>query len=79
MRVVQHTLFLLQRDKLVSTNTGAAVASGLVSHGKLGKVVANHFSLKTGVTKRLRKKHGNVNEIHIKKIINAMGGSCNKP
>ncbi len=46
MRVVQHTLFLLQRDKLVSTNTGAAVASGLVSHGELGKVVANHFSLK---------------------------------
>ncbi len=45
MRVVQHTLFLLQRHKLVSTDTGAAVASGLVSHGELGEVVANHFSL----------------------------------
>jgi hypothetical protein len=45
VRVVQHTLFLLQRDKLVSTNTGAAVACGLVSHGELGKVVADHFSL----------------------------------
>ena len=46
VRVVQLTRFLLQRNKLVSTNTGAAVAGRLVSHGELGKVVANHFSLK---------------------------------
>ena len=43
--VLFNTRFLLQRNKLLSTNTGAAVARGLVSHGKLGKVVANHFSL----------------------------------
>ena len=46
VRVVQLTRFLLQRNKLVSTNTGAAVAGGLVSHGELGKVVADHFSLR---------------------------------
>ena len=61
------TRCLLQRNKLVSTNTGTAVASGLVRHGKLGKVVANHFSLKKGVRMQLRKRHGNANEIQIKK------------
>ena len=44
--VLFNTRFLLQRNKLLSTNTGAAVARGLVSHGKLGKVVANHFGLR---------------------------------
>jgi hypothetical protein len=50
------TRCLLQRNELVATNTGTAVASGLVSHGKLGKVVANHFSLKTGCDKAAQEK-----------------------
>ncbi len=59
-RVLLNTRLLLQRNKLVSTNTGAAVASGLVSHGKLGKVVANHFSLKeTGKVAQMRAKRQN--------------------
>ena len=45
--VLFNTRFLLQRNKLASTNTGAAVAGGLVSHGELGKVVADHFSLRS--------------------------------
>jgi hypothetical protein len=56
---VQHTL-LLQRNKLVSTNTGATVASRLVSHGELGKVVSNHFSLREARVSEQRKREDEV-------------------
>ncbi len=60
MRVVQHTLFLLQRDKLLATNTGTTVATGLVSHGELSEVVADHFSLKMRV-RTPKKRHFKMN------------------
>lgn len=69
--VLFNTRFLLQRNKLLSTNTGAAVARGLVSHGKLGKVVANHFSLKkTGEVEQIpnareRAKSQTIRDIYI--------------
>ena len=54
------TRCLLQRNELLSTNTGTAVATGLVSHGELSEVVADHFSLKMRLRKQ-KKRHLNMN------------------